>query len=331
MNNNVKNETILKDKYLLNLVESNVNNNTQYKCILFSPLNLNDCVNSIDIFDNYIVYGTIMGDVFICRIDDENNKYITIENNKTDVNSSINKDIKDNDDNILNINKQNINKRNSNENITLKDNPECIKIFLKGEDHKSTDNNSIFNLHKKESNISKDEISYKKNNIPKIFKLISGCVENICCISLVNDILNFSIGDREIIHCEQITSFSGNDISMSYNFKRIFIYDSEKMHNDFCENCSCLMSDHHFLIVYSYYSDFNWPLRFNHIKYDNRNLKTLEVISGFIEMSNYNVPFDFDGDKFLYIEYYDESIRCINIYNTLTKKKTLNYLIFFII
>lgn len=103
-----------------------------------------------------------MGDVFICRIDDENDKYITIENNKTDVNSSINKDIKDNDDNILNINKQNINKRNSNENITLKDNPECIKIFLKGEDHKSTDNNSIINLHKKERNISKEKISYKK-------------------------------------------------------------------------------------------------------------------------------------------------------------------------
>ena len=81
MNNNVKNEAILKDKYLLNLVESNINNNTQYKCILFSPLNLNDCVNSIDIFDNYIVYGTIMGDVYIFIIDDENNKYITIENN----------------------------------------------------------------------------------------------------------------------------------------------------------------------------------------------------------------------------------------------------------
>ena len=43
-------------------------------------------------------------------------------------------------------------------------------------------------------------------------------------------------------------------------------------------------------------------------------------------MSNYNAPFDFDGDKFLYIVYYDESIRCINIY-TFTKKKKFNYLI----
>jgi hypothetical protein len=328
MNNNSNKETILKDKYLLNIVEPNINNNTQYKCILFSPLNKNDCVNSIDIFDNFIVYGTIMGDVILCRIDEE--KYSTIENNKTDVNSSINKDIKNNDDKdiVLNINKENKNKKNikiSNE--TLKGNTEYIKIFLKGEDHKSTDNNSLINLNNKESNISKGKISFKKNNIPKIYKLISGCIENICCISLVNDILNFSIGDKEIIHCEKITSFFGNDLSMSYNFKRISIYDSEKNHNDFCENCSCLMSKNNFLIVYSYYSDFNWPLRFNQIKYDNRNLKTLEIISGFIEMSNYNVPFDFDGDKFLYIEYYDESIRCINIYNTLSKKKYLSYLI----
>ena len=269
-----------------------------------------------------------MGDVILCRIDEE--KYSTIENNKTDVNSSINKDIKNNDDKdiVLNINKENKNKKNikiSNE--TLKGNTEYIKIFLKGEDHKSTDNNSLINLNNKESNISKGKISFKKNNIPKIYKLISGCIENICCISLVNDILNFSIGDKEIIHCEKITSFFGNDLSMSYNFKRISIYDSEKNHNDFCENCSCLMSKNNFLIVYSYYSDFNWPLRFNQIKYDNRNLKTLEIISGFIEMSNYNVPFDFDGDKFLYIEYYDESIRCINIYNTLSKKKYLSYLI----
>ena len=315
MNNNSNKETILKDKYLLNF-DPNINNNShKYKCILFSPLNKNDCVNSIDIFDNYIVYGTIMGDVVLLRIDNE--KYSTIENNITDVNCSINnngdKDI------VLNINKENKNKRKiSNE--TLKGNTECIKIILKGEDHKSTDNNSLIDLNK---NISKD----KKNNIPKIFKLVSGCTENICCISLVNDILNFSIGDKELIHCEKITSFFGNDLSMSYNFKIISIYDSEKKHNDFCENCSCLMSKNNFLIVYSYYSDFNWPLRFNQIKYDNRNLETLEIISGFIEMSNYNVPFDFDGDKFLYIEYYDESIRCINIYNTLSKKKYLTYLI----
>ena len=156
-----------------------------------------------------------MGDVILCRIDEE--KYSTIENNKTDVNSSINKDIKNNDDKdiVLNINKENKNKKNikiSNE--TLKGNTEYIKIFLKGEDHKSTDNNSLINLNNKESNISKGKISFKKNNIPKIYKLISGCIENICCISLVNDILNFSIGDKEIIHCEKITSFFGNDLSM---------------------------------------------------------------------------------------------------------------------
>jgi hypothetical protein len=114
---------------------------------------------------------------------------------------------------------------------------------------------------------------------------------------------------------------------MAHNFKRIEVYDNEQTHNDFCENCTCLMSTNNFLILYTYYTDFNWPLRINMVKYHNRNLNTNELKAGFIEMSNYNVPFDFNGNEYLYLEYFDESIRCINIYKTLNHKKKFKYLL----
>ena len=44
-------------------------------------------------------------------------------------------------------------------------------------------------------------------------------------------------------------------------------------------------------------------------------------------MSNFNVPFDFDGNKFLYLEYYSKTMRCINIYNTLEDQKIFQFFI----
>jgi hypothetical protein len=44
-------------------------------------------------------------------------------------------------------------------------------------------------------------------------------------------------------------------------------------------------------------------------------------------MSSYNVPFDFDGDKILYIDYMDNSVRSINIVKTLKQEKIFSFLI----
>ena len=311
----------------------------QYKCVLHCPLNSNDCVNSIDIFNNYIVYGTLMGNISFYRLEEEknlkklyhndrninclsinnantilsnkiNNRYLN-DLNKTDSNISGNKDIILKEDNpkeiILNVNATNkFNskdlKEKNNKKKSEKGNPECIKILnQKIGDRQSTDNLSSANFQSK----------IKDNNeflYPDKIELVQGALENICCISLYNDILNFSIGDAEIIHCEKITSFYGNDLTMAHKFRRTNIYDSEQTHNEYCENCYCLMSTNNFLILFSFYCDFNWPLKINSIKYQNRNLNTDELANGFIDMSNYNVPFDFDGDNFLYLEYYSRLI-----------------------
>ena len=45
-----------------------------YQNIFLSLLNKNDCVNSMDIFDDILIYRTIMGIVNLCRVDKNNLK-----------------------------------------------------------------------------------------------------------------------------------------------------------------------------------------------------------------------------------------------------------------
>ena len=47
-----------------------IQKNSLYTCILHCPLETNDCVNSIDIFNNFLVYGTIMGNINFCRLEE---------------------------------------------------------------------------------------------------------------------------------------------------------------------------------------------------------------------------------------------------------------------
>ena len=54
-----------------NNINVNKNNKYIYKCIFFSPINKLECVNSMDIYDDLLIYGTIMGNVQLCHIDKE--------------------------------------------------------------------------------------------------------------------------------------------------------------------------------------------------------------------------------------------------------------------
>jgi hypothetical protein len=278
-----------------------------------------------------------MGNVIFCKINEEigiNNSNINnISNNNNDFNKSneilsINKNIIEKDDNndnntkeiILKINHPNknstiLNNEKEKEKEEKNRNEKNNKIISNGAEIQSTDNYSINNFQ--------GGICQKNKCYSEIRKLLENQSENICCISLYDDILNFSIGDYRLIHCEKISLHSGKELSSSYNYRDYFIYVSEKIHSENCELCTCMMSRNNFLIIYSSYCDFNWPLRFDHIKYDNLDLNTYYTFTGFLEMSSYNVPFDFDGDKILYIDYMDNSVRSINIVKTLNKKRFL--------
>ena len=87
------------------------------------------------------------------------------------------------------------------------------------------------------------------------------------------------------------------------------------------------MNNSCYLIVFTHFASFNSNLEIKDTKYENKNLKKYELVQGYIKMSNYVVPFDFDGDQFLFLDYISKKERTINIVYTMTKKEKYNYLI----
>lgn len=375
--------------------------NITYKCIFHCPINLNDCINSIDLFEDKVIFGTLMGDVFLCRVDE--NKL----NGKTFPKTSIKKESKNS---LISLNKsQNI--ENDVSNIKLNNNNannkcDCIKLSIENNnenDYNSEDNNynynvKIYNKKKKNSNLKnnannnenrnytyenndddydedededenkyenklvnknmgktqsnqkdgiKDKIdkldtklfnekleqnSSRSNNncikFPQITKLINRAKENIPCLEFENnDIISISIGDLEVLRLENMSTFNINDKNSTYNYSKLRNYKTENEHIEFCETCTCMICNSCFLIVFSHYGNFNSILEVKEIKYENKNLKEYEIIKGTIKMSNYAVPFDFDGDQFLFLDYISKTERTINVIYTASKKAEYYYLI----
>ena len=403
-----------------NNIFRNTKKKHKYKCIFHYPLTQNDCINSIDIIDDKILIGTIMGDVNLLRIDKNNllvrnkGKYKNIanggiSNNKIsylnnikngtkeiecihlkDKNQYINLDIKNNEKgmkqkmgklkNYMNYQKLNVSKGESesqtidrtNDNKTKEqtrnkkikliklNNKSCDSsiTFLKSKklsvenkinikkikikNNEDEENNDDMNIRYDNTNIEKNNSleekkdSEKENSIknknenkdllninikkfPQITKLINRSNENIPCLAFdTDDKVNISIGDLELICMEKMSEFNIKDKNSSYNYFKIKNYKNDAQHLRYCEHCTCMMNSSHFLMIYTQFADFNSDLKILNVKYKNRNLKNYKIIKGKIQLSNYCVPFDFDGDRFLFLDYITKEERRICIYYTLS-------------
>ena len=401
----------------------------EYYCIFHCPININDCINSIDINNDKVVFGTLMGDVFLCRVDSkklnrknyENQKHTTNNENSKSSGSSLNKteniendesnmklnhnanniksnciklsvdnnnhnfnenkdnnDLDDENDNVkifnkkkkninipnihlrinMNNNENNINRKkndNENKNFTYEDNLDDedensnkyekklinknmgkvqstpnngneIKININI--NKSKMDSKIFNEKQEQSKNGENKTNNKNINFPQITKLIIKSKENIPCLQFENhDIINISIGDLEVIRLENMSTFNINDDTSTYNYSKLRNYKTENEHIEFCESCTCMMSHSFYLIVFTKFGNFNSNIEFKEVKYENKNLKKYEVVQGKINLSNYVVPFDFDGDKFLFLDYISKKERTINVFYTATKKEEYIYII----
>ena len=60
------------------------NNNciSEYELIFHFPINQGDCINSLDIFDDKVAIGTIMGNAYLLRVDKNN---LEVNNNYNDI------------------------------------------------------------------------------------------------------------------------------------------------------------------------------------------------------------------------------------------------------
>ena len=257
-------------------IKTKMKNNNNYTCIFHCPITINDCINSIDLKEDKVIFGTLMGDAYLCRIDEELNFVTKPKNNFKD------------------------------------------KIIIPPLNF----SNII------EKDISNTSLNRKLNSIkfPKITQIINRSRENIPCVEFeTNDIINLCIGDLEIIHLEKMSTFNKNDKNSTYNFSKLRNYKTENEHIIYCETALCFLKHSCFLILFTKLAEFEDTYENAEIKYENKNLKSGEIIKGTINLSNFVVPFDFDGDMFLYIDYITKKEKFIGIEYTRSKKEKFIY------
>lgn len=120
-----------------------------------------------------------------------------------------------------------------------------------------------------------------------------------------------SIGDEEVLKYN--LDLSGNNHECS----RYSNYDNENNHRNKCENTYCLLSQNCLLMVELNQQTENGNINIctapNIIRIKNNitgNMYDYEV-----QMTNYSIPFDYDGERFLWVEFLNEKERNICVYN----------------
>ena len=291
---------------------------SDYTCIFHCPITTNDIINSIDLNEDKVIIGTLMGDVFLCRVDDSK-LYLTQKNNKKISIPSLNLKsiIEDDDSNIHHLHNNSISNKS-----------ECIKLTVKDEKINNYRKlNLNFNEDSEKSETKRQEYKEMKSlKFPQITQLIIRSRENIPCLEFENsDEINICIGDLEIIHLKQMSTFNKNDKNSTYTFSKLRNYKTENEHLEYCETATCFLKNSCFLIVFTSLAEFDDKFEIEEIKYENKNLSSGEITKGKIILSNYVVPFDFDGDMFLYIDYKSKEEKFIGIEYTLSKKSSYIY------
>ena len=129
-----------------------------YKCIFHCQINPNDCINSIDLIEDKVVFGTLMGDVLLCRVDENNlsgnyneNQIITNkeERRKSSISSPNNTDNMENDQSNIKLNHNNSNNKYDCIKLSIGKNNDSNSNYLINNDFEDEDNVKIFNKKKK--------------------------------------------------------------------------------------------------------------------------------------------------------------------------------------
>ena len=291
-----------------------------YKCIFFSPLMKSDCVNSMDIYDDLLIYGTIMGNVVLCHIDKNylipNKKLLSKENNdKNDIN------LKSNNDHFVLFRNRNSNDLSNDDSNEMKTDKCSNKLKIK--------------KNKKDEKIEK-KIQYIENDdhpsipYPQITNIIPNSTENIpCAIFDTKDVILISLGDYELMKIKNISTFNAEDPNSNCPYETIKNYDSKTLHFVNCENSLCFLTSTDFLLINMMIGDINSSsIRKDYINYTHKKINNFskpEIINGSFEANNFSVMFDFDGNKLLFVEYINEDQRRICIFDTLNEKYFFQY------
>ena len=162
-------------------------------------------------------------------------------------------------------------------------------------------------------------------NQKKVVNLSEIQDEYISGVKINQNKLYICIGDFKTI----IYNLNDNDISQIPEYTESKNYDSEEKHNEKCINCLSMLSDKYLIRTY-----INFPskpeeepiteeveISVKNILKDDSNDNNNEEIRGNINMSNYSVPFDFDGKNYIFIDFINQNERSFNVYNLIDKSE----------
>ena len=119
-----------------------------------------------------------------------------------------------------------------------------------------------------------------------------------------------SIGDEEVLGYKTENLLSCPTVIHYKN------YQNESEHINYCDFAyTVLYNSVLFKIILQQPDETNLTIARVFASYEIKNFKTKINQTGEIEMTNYVIPFDFNLDKFLWIEFLTDVDRCICIYN----------------
>jgi hypothetical protein len=96
-------------------------------------------------------------------------------------------------------------------------------------------------------------------------------------------------------------------------------YETEGEHSHNCDNCYTILYDKFLLRIFLILPS-NEKVEINSCEYIVKNIINNESDSGKIEMSNYSVPFDYNGRNYVWIDFKEKEERILNIFNFEEKK-----------
>ena len=168
------------------------------------------------------------------------------------------------------------------------------------------------------------QISYLALSSKKISILSEVNNENISNISYnINDeIINISIGDEKIYRYKK----DKRNPEKLYLFQKVSNYANEMEHNNFCQNAyTSLSSELLFRIELSPPEEKCLNIIEIENEYDILNIINKEIIYiGRLPMTNYIVPFGFDGENFAWVEFTGPGERNICVANVINNLNNLN-------
>ena len=155
--------------------------------------------------------------------------------------------------------------------------------------------------------------------------------EYISGVKIYNNKLYICIGDFKILAYELNNDIHNENILEYIEIKNYKDDDNDTEHNNNCENCLTMLNDNYLIRTFIDFpaepnsqgviKDTKFSIKNIINKSENNDDDDNEEIKGEIKMSNYCVPFDFDGINYIYIDFIKENERTFNIYNVNSKSE----------